>query len=704
MKDFDDETLQRIVNDLSKELIVKKSHLDVMDAAVLRSKGLPELAIRALIINPKHQQQQQLLQHDQNRKRRWDAEGEDVNEALRAIQTLLLSKQFDEAWNHFKVISKTFVKDYPEEPDDKKCNPVKISSMWEGEEGPHHLSKLLGHQCGKIESNIQKIAYREIEAGNANAKKDADDRTGRVVGIRLGSGCGKTHLLLEAPRLLSKQGIYITYTLEQSLRIDVQQPRRAVLLRILLRLDEIPHAVCPLLLERFAEGLLSINTHTLREFVAHQLSKAAGETDVFVGVDEIMALETQGTMGTIGTVREVVSELGVLATDYYKTKKNSCYVFVTSLKDNAFYTSTGRSVIIWTPERPDEHAAEQILKQYRCGRPLKDLKQLLVASAGFHFRSMVFAAQVIGEFSTPSVQTIVGKVYDRWKERVSDAKIVSIRDYVMSSCRGVSAPAGVGEAVEEFLDHTRAVPPALICGAFGVMTKQESDDGHMVDVNAPLYKLFNCELAYTDDAKQLEQFGESYDLFRAKEELPILSEKVKIHVVSTGTEKLVKWFRGLQYPSGLSVCADSLFETVGRTKIIQLAQAGLSPSKNCYYSPSKSNHPFVDRAYVAKHMDGGECFVLIQDKVNDDVPTAVEGLNKAGALLKTEHPTAEILCILNVIGAGDRTTSQHALNFSYVLVGESDLPNFYTAHFAPVARFIRQRHVIGQQQRQKESQ
>ena len=371
-----------------------------------------------------------------------------MNEALRAIQTLALSKQFDEAWYHFKTISKTFVKDNREEPDYRKCNPVKISSMWEGEEGPTHLSKLMAHQCCKIDSNIQKIACREIKLGNDNTKTDADDRTGRVVGIRLGTGCGKTHLLLEAPRLLSKQGIYVTYNLDQFLLVDVQQPRRAVLLRILLR-----HVECPLLLGLFADGLLSIDMATLREFVTHQLSKVAGETGVFIGVDEVMALETQGTMGTIGTVREMVSELGVVTTDYYKTKKNSCYLFVMSLKDDAFYTSSGRSVITWTPERPDEHAAQQILKQYLCGRPLEDLKQLLLTSAGFHFRCMVFAAQAIGKFSTPSVQTIVGKVYDRWKERVPDAKIAKIRHCVMSSCRGVPAPPGVEEAVEETLDR-----------------------------------------------------------------------------------------------------------------------------------------------------------------------------------------------------------------------------------------------------------
>jgi hypothetical protein len=44
-------------------------------------------------------------------------------------------------------------------------------------------------------------------------------------------------------------------------------------------------------------------------------------------------------------------------------------------------------------------------------------------------------------------------------------------------------------------------------------------------------------------------------------------------------------------------------------------------------------------------------------------------------------------------------TSQNDLNFSHVLVGEGELETFYTPHFAPVATFIRQRHVIGERQR-----
>ncbi|CAB9521198.1 hypothetical protein SEMRO_1174_G249010.1 [Seminavis robusta] len=398
-------------------------------------------------------------------------------------------------------------------------------------------------------------------------------------------------------------------------------------------------------------------------------------------------------------VRQIISELASVATEYYKTKESSCYVFITSLKDLAFFTSNGRAAITWTPEHPNEQTAEVILQQYRRGRPAEDLIPLLISSAGFHFRSMVFAARVIGEFDSPTVQSIVGKVYDRWKQRVSDSTTKRIKEFIVSECkRGVSATREVIDEVEEFLDHTGAVPPLLVCGAFGLVKKIYRDH-HEVDVNAPLYRMFNCEYMHTP----LEQFGESYDLFRVTEELLVLKRDVQIHVVPDGTKKSTAWFRGLKYPDNLTISTDSLFKTEGKSKIYELTQAGISPSKEKYYSPGKTNHPYVDRVFVTKNTDGRECFVLLQDMVNNDVPKAVHGLNKAGKLLKEQHREMEVLYILNVIGAGPNTTSQQNLNFTYVLIGENELGAFYSAHFAPVARFIRKRNLMGEQKRREQA-
>ena len=99
---------------------------------------------------------------------------------------------------------------------------------------------------------------------------------------------------------------------------------------------------------------------------------------VFVGVDELMELKM------IGAVFQVVSKRGVVATEYYKTEKNFCHVFVTSLKYNAFYTASGRAVITWTPEHLQK-GSRKILEHYLNGCQLKDLKPFLIDSAGFHF-------------------------------------------------------------------------------------------------------------------------------------------------------------------------------------------------------------------------------------------------------------------------------------------------------------------------------
>lgn len=78
--------------------------------------------------------------------------------------------------------------------------------------------------------------------------------------------------------------------------------------------------------------------------------------------------------------------------------------------------------------------------------------------------------------------------------------IEDIKALVVAACR--SPVPTSAEKVEQFLNGTGAVPPSLVLGAFGTMTKSTTGE-YSVDVNSPLYKLFNCEYAFTDDTKQL---------------------------------------------------------------------------------------------------------------------------------------------------------------------------------------------------------
>ena len=58
-----------------------------------------------------------------------------------------------------------------------------------------------------------------------------------AIGLRLGSGFGKTHVLTEAPALLGlpqSSSVYITYSHDQQLGADKKKTKEAALLRLIL--------------------------------------------------------------------------------------------------------------------------------------------------------------------------------------------------------------------------------------------------------------------------------------------------------------------------------------------------------------------------------------------------------------------------------------------------------------------------------------
>ena len=341
--------------------------------------------------------------------------------------------------------------------------------------------------------------------------------------------------------------------------MDRLNPRETVLLRVLLRLADVPHAKCHAFLSSpFGKALVSIEVEFLRKFAVRQLSKCCGDkTGVTVGADEIMTLKSD--TDPINIVTDAVSELGLVAKKCAKIAKKLCHVFVTSLKEAPLFTASGTAVLHWTPEPPDEKATEIILQPYPVGtRTMEEAKPLLIASAGFHFSSMVFCSSNPWSVFHPVCAR------DPWqsprkRERVSDALITDIKNFIVVECKGIDASK---EEVEDYLDHRQALPHALICGSFGLMTKGV-DGNHKVDICHSLFNLLNCEFAFVQDAKQLEQFGESYDLFRAKLNLPVLSAKVEVHLASNTAQRREEWFRDLVHQSGLTLATDSLFEMVG---------------------------------------------------------------------------------------------------------------------------------------------
>lgn len=248
---------------------------------------------------------------------------------------------------------------------------------------------------------------------------------------------------------------------------------------------------------------MSVKVDLLRNFAVHQLSEhCGGSPSVIVGVDEIMMLKVEVMEDgkrrvDIEMVKQVLSKLGLVAKTCAKSTDKLCHIFVASLKEAPLCTPSGTAVIQWLPQAPDERAAELILQPCLKACGMKEVKPLLIAAAGFHFRSTVFAAQLLGDFCTPSVQGILGKVCARWKVRVSNDVITDIKNLIVADCKGIDKLKG---EVEDHLDHRQAVPPAPICGAFGVMTQGENRNCE-ADVHHPLFNLFNCEFAHVNNAK-----------------------------------------------------------------------------------------------------------------------------------------------------------------------------------------------------------
>ena len=144
-----------------------------------------------------------------------------------------------------------------------------------------------------------------------------------------------------------------------------------------------------------------------------------------------------------------------------------------------------------------------------------------------------------------------------------------------------------------------------------------------------------------------------------------------------------------------------------------------SPSPGCFCFPSASNHPWIDRACVAKHETSSEddrhrhdrhrhdrhsrhdrhrhdrhrqCLVLYQYKINDGMSKAVDSLNQAADAFRKEWPN--VLCVAHVIGAGTNTPAASEFRHPYMLVRSEEVAEFYTAALAPAIEFSRDRHVL----------
>eukprot|EP00980_Cylindrotheca_fusiformis_P000622 scaffold154_cov129-Cylindrotheca_fusiformis.AAC.39 len=170
---------------------------------------------------------------------------------------------------------------------------------------------------------------------NFDEEKAAKRGEKLVIGVRLGTGYGKTHGLVEAGKFLSAFPlIYITYNQGQILDQDEKNGRKALLIRLILAVGGAASASSgAFLMSKSAEGL----------FGDGYACEKAVKGDIVIGVvDEIRSL-------SVGAAKAVISELGKVAAGYKGKSKNMCTVLVTSLDWDPFMTNSDRSVKIWNP-------------------------------------------------------------------------------------------------------------------------------------------------------------------------------------------------------------------------------------------------------------------------------------------------------------------------------------------------------------------
>lgn len=215
-----------------------------------------------------------------------------------------------------------------------------------------------------------------------------EDRVRVVIGIRLGTGCGKTHALVEAGKCLSSTLplIYVTYNQNQLLTADKADPRKALLIRLILALTGAASTSTDKFLNSAEAHVCfkpEVTLEKLRSLFVSYAAKESKHFEIAIGVDETKKLGVE-------EAKAVISELGYVAAKYKQETWNMCTVLVTSLSWETFKTNSERSVEIWTPRVPDADAIKYFSQGIQGYEP-KQVAALLTAVGGCHMRSIVVA-------------------------------------------------------------------------------------------------------------------------------------------------------------------------------------------------------------------------------------------------------------------------------------------------------------------------
>jgi len=511
-----------------------------------------------------------------------------------------------------------------------------------------------------------------------------NDRQKVVIGIRLGSGFRKTHVLTEAPDLFSaSKGIYLTYGMDQDLRVDKESPVKCLLIRLVLALIGCKRYMCSLFLLENSGLIQDITEDALRNLFVFYASQQASEREIVIGVDELMLL------GDL-PAKQVVSELAKSAAQYWKETKSVCNVLVSSLATQVFETKSGRPVDNWVPSRPNPDTLVHFAKSLPEDKREKAMA-LVNAVSERHMRSIVIAFKCVGQKVNCSVQYLFDEMRGQIGNKVGNEELKLIRQHVCQSIK--SKVQGDWREIESLTDNSHAVPPVFLKLAY---EDQYSQTKTCLDELLHSFSLFDSA------GKHLENVSKRYDLFRASLQLPVVPANALVHI-NSGTRdcKSARWYYGLNFNVDMSLSEEALLKQERAVEegkpCIRIVATGVVPKHDCCYHPKISNRPWVDRAYVAIHESQTLFLVLVQDKVNDsDFPEACDKLNKAAdELTNLSSELKHALLIVNNIGAGTNTRAQNRLSWPYILIwGQEEVRQFYSANFADMVLFARERHPL----------
>lgn len=529
-----------------------------------------------------------------------------------------------------KHVSKLEIRDY--------CHPEKVDKTWKEAEVK---ATLLATRMKVVENILKGV-----------------DRSELVVSVVQGLGNGKTHFLLEAPRLLEVPGLYITYNGGQGLKLDSTDSGKCLLLRILFAVFGTKSFGASNFLDS-GDGRkwMDVPFENLLNFTTACLKRKYG-ADICICVDELRKLEQEN-----GSVPGVLSTLGHISKAMYP---RICLCIVTALTDITVRTESNRPTE--TLKLPDvDDTAAPFFCQW-AGVPQGNLWKVKRVS-GYHLRSQVVSSLILSKAHV-DIQALLLQTYDELKYKLKQDDVAEVNAFVKECCEnGKVQSKSITKRIEVLSSRNYALPPAVLYT--GLKEGNEVSHEYVVDI-------FSNTIVH-DSAKQLEEAALSYDLLRAQWGVGVVPQCMTVGNVGK--------YKPLKLIPFTTRSGESLFMVHNN----QVTWTGLKPEVGTYYHTQDPIHSWMDRFFVIKHGEE-DWLVLAQDKINaTSFADAVKKLNFAVDLIKEKIPKMKVFCIANVIGASDQTRKQDEFKCPYLLVRDHEIDDFYTVHFGPAFSFLRTR-------------